>query len=338
MVRVSDGSRCRGGFTLIEMLVVITIIAVLIAILLPAVQSAREAARRAGCANNMKQMGLAMYNYEQGAGAFPSGGEGTDPVTNATAFDLHSTFTLILPYMDESLVAKQMNLKFAYNDKRFPANQTAAKTEIGSFLCPSNSMRKPDPHGYGGVDYMATSYTDIDPATGVKNAATRKDGALGLGGTPLNMIADGLTQTIALAEDSGRNYETLGFLTTSKYPDPTMAAGNADVNTPSGNRANNRWAEPDTSNGVSGAPNSVAGDVKSVINNNSTPFGGPSDCPWKTNNCGPNDEIFSQHPAGANVVLCDGSVRMLQTDIAPNVLRKLVTRDEGIKVGVNEYK
>lgn len=225
MVREFRGSGRSGGFTLIEMLVVITIIAVLIAILLPAVQSAREAARRAGCANNMKQMGLALYNYEQGTSAFPSGGEGTDPTTNATAFDLHSTFTLILPYMEESLVAKQMNLKFAYNDKRFPANQVATKTEIGSFLCPSNSQRKPDPHGYGGVDYMPTVYTDIDPVTGLRNTATRMNGALALGGTPISMIGDGLTQTIALAEDSGRNYETLGFLIKSKYPVPRWLPG-----------------------------------------------------------------------------------------------------------------
>jgi len=323
---------------LIEMLVVITIIAVLIAILLPAVQAAREAARRAGCANNLKQMGLAMYNYEQSANALPSGGEGTDPVTNATAFDLHSTFTLMLPYMDESITAQQMNLRYAYNDKRFPANQSACKTEVPSFLCPSNSMRKPDPHGYGGVDYMPTVYTDISPSTGLKDPATRMNGALALGGTPVNMISDGLTQTIAIAEDSGRNYETLGFKTTSKYPDPTMAAGNADVDTPSKNRALNRWAEPDTGNGVSGPPNSVAGDVKPVINNNNQPLGGPSDCPWSTNNCGPNDEIFSLHPAGANVVFADGSVKMIKKEIEPAVLRKLVTRDEGTKVGPSEYQ
>ncbi len=66
-------SQRRRGFTLIELLVVIAIIAVLIALLLPAVQAAREAARRAQCMNNLKQLGLALANYESGNGVFPSG-------------------------------------------------------------------------------------------------------------------------------------------------------------------------------------------------------------------------------------------------------------------------
>ena len=68
--------KTRQGFTLIELLVVIAIIAVLIALLLPAVQAAREAARRAQCVNNLKQIALAMHNYESSNGCFPPGEKG----------------------------------------------------------------------------------------------------------------------------------------------------------------------------------------------------------------------------------------------------------------------
>lgn len=333
-------SQGRTGFTLIELLVVIAIIAILMSLILPAVQKVREAASRLQCSNNLKQMGIAMHNFAfNHHNSFPTGGEGTDfnVTPPATAFALHSTFTHLLPYIEQNDVANLMNLNFAYNDTRAPNNQAAAKTEIKIYLCPSNGIREKDPYGYGLCDYMPTVYTDIDPVTGIRNKATRMNGALHLGETPIVTILDGTSNTTAIAEDTGRNYETLWPYTLSKYPDPTMAAGYADYNTPSGNRALNRWAEPDTGNGVSGPPTSSLGNLDRVINNNNTPYGGPTTCPWSTNNCGPNDEIFSFHPGGANILFCDGSVRFIRQEIAPQVMRRLVTMNEGTAIGTDDF-
>ena len=326
----------RSAFTLVELLVVIAIIGVLVALLLPAIQAARESARRTSCFNNLKQLGLGVLNFESANRKLPSGGEGTDRSsgTPKTAFDLQSTFTQLLPYLEQNNVAAFYNKNFAYNDKRAPNNQTAAKTPISIFLCPSSPIEEPDPFGYGQTSFMPTVYTDIDPMTGVRNtmvADIRMDGALALGQARLAKVKDGTSQTIAVAEDVGRNYETAKPYTKSNYPDPVIAAGNnADPPTPSGHRAINRWAEPDTGNGVSGPPNATVGNLKGIINNNSTPDGGPSDCLWSTNNCGPNDEIFSFHPGVALALFVDGSAHVLGEDMDPRVMRKLVTRDEGI--------
>src|SRR5436305_3272667 len=98
----------RRAFTLIELLVVIAIIAVLIALLLPAVQAAREAARRAQCVNNMKQLGLAIHNYESTNSAFPSGGllVRSDVTSSAgtTLYGVWSIHAMMLPAMEQGTI------------------------------------------------------------------------------------------------------------------------------------------------------------------------------------------------------------------------------------------
>jgi len=114
--------RRRSGFTLIELLVVIAIIAVLIALLLPAVQSAREAARRAQCVNNLKQMALAIVNYESTRKAFPRGRWNIDPndtskhnVPDRTIAksNEHSWQVVVLPYVEEQNIASQYDLRLS---------------------------------------------------------------------------------------------------------------------------------------------------------------------------------------------------------------------------------
>lgn len=293
----------RQAFTLVELLVVIAIIGILVALLLPAVQQAREAARRVQCINNMRQMGLAILNYESGTGKLPSGGQGTDFSTDppSTIFALHSTFVEILPYMEESAIADQFDYDVAYNATE--QNRAAAQNSISAYVCPTNSLR-PEPldeFGYGCVDYAPVYYTDIDPETGLRNRSTRVTGAFDVDRTRLRQIRDGTSKTVALIEDVGRN--------------PRMKSGYVDTNLE--DRAYWRWAEPDNAIGVS-----------KPINNNASPFGGPQDCLWETvNGCGPNDEIFSFHVGGAHFQFLDGHVDFVSEGLDTRTLRKLVTRD-----------
>lgn len=302
----------RVAFTLIELLVVIAIIAVLIGLLLPAVQKVREAANRAKCSNHLRQLGLGLHNFESANGHLPSSGQGTNYTTSpaSVAFELHSTFTLLLPFIEQDSVYRQLDLAFAYNAT--PNNQAAARSVVSILICPSNGLRSDprDSQGYGCTDFGPVYYTDIDPVTGLRNKYTRADGGLILGKRNVQSIEDGTSNTIAIAEVAGRN-ETMVM----PYPDPL-----------GGLRQIHRWAEPDCAFGVSKG-----------INNNSTPRGGPASCPWSVNNCGPNEEIFSFHPGGAHVVFCDGHVVLLKESIDPRTLRKLVTRAGGEVAGEADY-
>lgn len=348
-MRMSKVSVRRKGFTLIELLVVIAIIAVLIALLLPAVQQAREAARRTQCKNNMKQMGLGLHNYESTNRVFPSAGEAPPPSnTGLTVFFTQSTFTSILPYIDQAPVYQQMSFAVHYSDDA--TTMAMAKTKVTSFLCPSNGSTTPDPLGFGLVDYMPIAYVGLPNTAGVIN---KKIGALGLFGNTISFITDGTSNTIAIFEDSGR----LAGNTAGKYDAAVPAVSGGAItatgfiktatngNSPNlckgigagvGTTCPNRWVDCDNGNGVSGPPTASwnGGTTPSnVINNNSVPKGGPTGCKWDTNNCGPNDEPFSLHTGGCHALMCDGSVRFLSENTDLQVVRRASDPSDGEPVG-----
>jgi prepilin-type N-terminal cleavage/methylation domain-containing protein/prepilin-type processing-associated H-X9-DG protein len=150
-------SQRRRGFTLIELLVVIAIIAVLIALLLPAVQAAREAARRAQCMNNLKQLGLALHNYESASNVFPSGviygigGGMPGALCSSPGFgnNCQNTpwFVLMLPFIEQAPLYNSFNAGIGMEGPNpgglplgFIINSTVFTTKIPSFQCPSDNQ------------------------------------------------------------------------------------------------------------------------------------------------------------------------------------------------------
>jgi prepilin-type N-terminal cleavage/methylation domain-containing protein len=136
-------TRSRRAFTLIELLVAIAIIAVLIAMLLPAVQAAREAARRIQCANNLKQIGLAMTGYHEAIGTLPPGMKG---------WGWGTWQMFILPYIEQQPLYNAYNqLGDSRNEETLsgllgymgPANLTVTQTRLNAFTCPSDFPNSP---------------------------------------------------------------------------------------------------------------------------------------------------------------------------------------------------
>jgi len=189
----------RRGFTLIELLVVIAIIAVLIALLLPAVQAAREAARRAGCLNNMKQIGIALHNYHDARGVLPSG----YVYVKGYPTGGFGWATMILPNLEQAALFNAVNFSLpAWSSQ----NSTACVQKIATYFCPTDyttqGFLSREGFGYAKSSYVASfgpNDMDITPEDRLglfsRNSQTR-----------FADVTDGLSQTLAAGERTNAVY------------------------------------------------------------------------------------------------------------------------------------
>ena len=333
--------RRDSAFTLIELLVVIAIIGVLIALLLPAVQSAREAARRAQCLNNLKQIGLALYNFEDSYKYMPAAGVG--PYNDGSAYN-HGWMTFILPYLEQNTVYNSYNMKANWYDL---VNQTAVNTAINVYQCPAavgnhiTSGLIDDLFYLGGTPISASTsdYTntgDVDNSLYLANgmnvpgagypqgmitqpvmSAPPPTPTAGTPGYPLAAITDGLANTIAVTECANRPtlYVKRGpgtHAVTGGYPGTTDNTGLVVFGGP--------WASDLKDLGPQGAT--------------ADGYSKPGTCMI---NCTNDWEVYSMHAGGANALMGDGSVRFVKETISPYAFAAIITRACGEIVSSDSY-
>jgi prepilin-type N-terminal cleavage/methylation domain-containing protein/prepilin-type processing-associated H-X9-DG protein len=212
MQRPRSTRRRVAGFTLIELLVVIAIIAVLIALLLPAVQSAREAARRIQCTNNLKQMGLAFFNYESGNASFPPTSINVPAPVGAPGTWIYSVSWSALarsfPYLEQTQMFNSVNFggNFDYDD---PTNTTVSMTPVPMLYCPSDPGSHVDDASLGNTGQSTTSYGTCDGdwyVWSVNWGATNSVGPMNRSlfgpnyARRIAMVTDGTSNTLAASE------------------------------------------------------------------------------------------------------------------------------------------
>ena len=357
----------RRGFTLIELLVVIAIIAVLIALLLPAVQAAREAARRSQCVNNLKQMGLALANYESSNGAFPPGeikfngftdGKAAGPNCMAGTFGEERSFqvfALMLPFVEQANVYNAINFQLGAHGTwgGLPTGfmqSTAMLSKVNVFICPSDIPLGTDPvvlftSGGTVTPYSQSSYA---ASGGTWNVVAYFDGPDCWQQDPgngafddsaafkMSDIIDGTSNTISLGETSRfRNDMDPVFNQWSRF------AYFGSSNGPNSTRPQGMAFEVPTPNqpfmvgdGFSG-PNALPPGCNYPCNTDYQAWATPALAPqYKTYG---QWGFRSNHPGGVNMAFCDGSVKFIKSTINQQAFMALGTRNQGEVISADSY-
>jgi len=361
---MSTSRRIRHGFTLIELLVVIAIIAILVGLLLPAVQKVRSAAARMSSSNNLKQLGLALHNYESANQRFP--GMAAAGSSNGTSFG-YSVHAQLLPYIEQENLGRQIDFNQPLFTGTFPtpsfmlnpALATATATPVKTFLCPADGTTVRFTTNSGGGVHAGTNYVVnlgsglAGEGAGVPNGYDTRfptDGLFFYGpGIRHAEVADGTSNTMfmsqtLLGDNSPRN--------TSANPRPFSTLSPRDIqrlvgsHSPRGLYTGPAGANP----GYGARPAILPGQHVDVVlwagNRGGSWIWGNATVNGFTAALTPNSPIpdtvahgmgwlsaRSNFTGGVNVCFGDGGVRFVRDSIAPATWRSLATRAGGEVLG-----
>jgi prepilin-type N-terminal cleavage/methylation domain-containing protein/prepilin-type processing-associated H-X9-DG protein len=318
----------RRGFTLIELLVVIAIIAILIGLLIPAVQKVREAAMRAQCENNLKQIGVALHNFEGVKKRFPVGSLSA-PITGSTTASNATALVQLLPYLEQENLFNKADLTIGIQSS--PNDPNITQQEVPIFLCPSDPSAAKTTN-YGRCNYLASigfsaTASNTNGATG---GAFHRPASSTVPNTALGWriadFKDGLSNTAAFSEIkrgpmSGTTPAELIVYNIGTIPSDSAPTG-CNVTSASGTF-------------------SYAGGEYFR--------GAVMWCSFYTHTVLPNDPTYnycvdgsllkghigakSYHSGGVNMLLCDGGVRFVTNTINPTTWANLGARSDGQPVG-----
>jgi prepilin-type N-terminal cleavage/methylation domain-containing protein len=315
----------RGGFTLVELLVVIAIIGILVALLLPAIQAAREAARRIQCTNNMKQIGLAILNYESTNRELPlaftpnyTQDQNQGPCNASTKFrnptngkKRHFVLTFILPFLEQQPLYDRIDLEqhwdsTAVSSTKGTKNFEVVSIDVPDFVCPSAPSRsRTNTTDYITlVDINDSDYCTYIEGTGLartKRTQERLATMLGDIPIPVRKVTDGMSKTFMFFESAGRpllfdnRKAQVGEMTQLTLP------GGLKYYT------DTQWADDRVYALWGNSPTASCG-ITTIMN------------------CDNYAEIYSFHPGGAIILMGDGSADLVSEDTDIDTFVSLLTR------------